>query len=235
VRVTELWRFPVKSMRGERLDRVGVTPDGLDGDRRWAVFDVESGFGLTGRREPQLLFAQARLVDGRVEITLPDGRVATDDAALSDWLGHPVELRAAADEGTRRYEVPLDFEEDDAWVAWEGPAGPFHDSTTARVSLVSAATLGAWEPVRFRTNVIVDGDGEDALVGTTIEIGSTRLDVQQQIDRCVMVTRPQPGIDRDLDVLRAIIRDRSGFLAVGALVGVPGELAVGDEVVSLPR
>jgi hypothetical protein len=46
-----------------------------------------------------------------------------------------------------------------------------------------------------------------------------------------MTTRPQPdGIDRDLDVLRVINRERGGFLAVGALVVQPGIVRVGDAV-----
>jgi hypothetical protein len=53
-----------------------------------------------------------------------------------------------------------------------------------------------------------------------------------QINRCVMVTRPQSGgIGRDLDVLRTINRERDGFLAVGAVVAVPGVVSVGDELV----
>ena len=44
MRVTELWRFPVKSLQGERLDSVFVGPDGLEGDRRFAIYDTATGF-----------------------------------------------------------------------------------------------------------------------------------------------------------------------------------------------
>ena len=45
----------------------------------------------------------------------------------------------------------------------------------------------------------------------------------------MIVTRPQPGgIDRDLDVLRTIHRERAGNLGIGALVRTPGRVAVGD-------
>jgi len=46
----DLWRYPVKSLQGEQLDSVAVTGDGLEGDRRFAIYDVETGFGLTARR-----------------------------------------------------------------------------------------------------------------------------------------------------------------------------------------
>lgn len=145
VRVTELWRFPVKSLQGERLDSVRVGTDGLEGDRRFAIYDVATGFGLTARRVPELLFASARLLDDHeIEITLPDGSLARDDDALSHWLRRRVELRSASAEVARRYENVIDFERESAseWTPFEGAPGPFHDSAGARVSLVSTATIG---------------------------------------------------------------------------------------------
>jgi uncharacterized protein len=107
MRVLELWRYPVKSLQGERLDLAGVTTAGLGGDRRFALFDVDTGFGLTGRRVSELPFGEARLRDdGGVDITLPDGSVTRDDNALSAWLGRRVMLRSADAEVTRRYENP---------------------------------------------------------------------------------------------------------------------------------
>jgi uncharacterized protein YcbX len=61
VRIKELWRCPVKSLQGERLHEALVTADGLDGDRRYAIFELGTGLGLTARRVPQLLFASASL------------------------------------------------------------------------------------------------------------------------------------------------------------------------------
>jgi hypothetical protein len=181
-----------------------------------------------------LLFASACWRDDRgVEITLPDGTIARNDEDMSTWLGRRVELRAADGEFARTYEVPLDIETEaeESWVQWNGPRGAFHDSTRTRVSLISTGTVGAWDARRFRANVIVDGDGEDALIGSHVRCGSAELDVTKAIDRCVMVTRPQPGgIARDLDVLRTIDANRGGQLAIGALVLREGEVAVGDSV-----
>lgn len=232
--VAELWRFPVKSLQGEQLDGATVTDRGIAGDRGFALFDLDTGLGLTARRLPELLFASARVVDEGAppEITLPDGTVARDDTALSDWLGCRVALRAASEVEERRYENPLDAEREADWIVFDGAPGPFHDSARTRVSLVSTGTLGSWDRRRFRANVLLDGDGEDALVGTTIAVGGVHLDVVKRIGRCVMITRPQPGdIDRDLDVLKTVNRERDGYLAIGALVVRGGRLAVGDEVV----
>ncbi len=235
MQVTELWRYPVKSLQGERLTGAEMGPEGLAGDRQWALFDVGTGLGLTARRVPDLLFLSGRLrPDGRAEVVLPDGSVTAEDAVLSDWLGRPVTLRAAADApGERRYENPAEVGEDDEydWDTFTGARGAFHDSSRIRVSLVSAGTLGTWDRRRFRANVVLSGEGEDALVGQRVRLGSAELDVVKQVDRCVMVTRPQPGgIGRDNGVLKTIHRQRDGYLAVGALVTRPGAVSVGDEL-----
>jgi uncharacterized protein len=238
VRVRELWRYPVKSLQGERLDAVDVGPEGLTGDRQWALFDASTGFGLTARRHPDLLFASGRLrADGRAEVVLPDGTVTADDAVLSEWLGRPVSLRSAdAERGPRQYENPAVVGEDAEydWDAFEGARGAFHDSSRIRVSLVSTGTLGTWDRRRFRANVLLDGEGEDDLVGSAVQLGTAVLDVVKPVSRCVMVTRPQPGgIARDNGVLKTIHRQRGGELAIGALVPVPGRVAVGDALAPL--
>ena len=127
--------------------RPTVEPQGLRGDRAFALFDTETGFGLTGRRVPQLLFAAAAYRDdGTVTITLPDGTTADDDQALSDWLGRPVTLRAAAEPGERVFENPADFEHDAGWEPFRGSTGAFHDSGKVNVSLLSLATIGGLAP-----------------------------------------------------------------------------------------
>ncbi len=233
--ITAIWRFPVKSVGGEQLESAAVGPLGVEGDRAFGILDVETGNVLTARRSPELLMATARLVDGTPVITTDAGEQLDGDAALSAWLGRPVELRAAGESDTGgTYENPMNAEEETEWVSWTGPAGAWHDSRVSRVSLVSAASLGDWDIRRFRTNVAVDGAGEDAWVGQRLRIGADGvgpvLSVAKQIDRCVMVSRPQPGLDKDLDVLRTINRERASCLSVGALVEREGRIAVGDAI-----
>ena len=225
----------MKSMGGETLLSAEITDLGIAGDRGWGIFDLATGTTLTARRTPELLFASARIVDGELAIRLPDGTEVGDDGSdtVSAWLDREVELRSAGSgdpEVGGRYEVPLDVERDEDWVSWEGPGGAFHDSARARVSLVSESTLGDRDRRRFRANVIVDGDGENGLVGRSVSVGDARLDVVKRIDRCVMVTRPQPGLDRDLDVLRTIASDEDNCLGIGCVVAAEGEIAVGTEV-----
>jgi uncharacterized protein YcbX len=234
VRVLELWRYPVKSMQGEQLAKTDVGPQGLLGDRGWALFDLDTGLGLTARRAPDLLFAAGRLrPDGTAEVILPDGTVTTDDAVLSDWLGRSVALRRAGTVPGPRYESPDDEEVPGAtvWHEWQGGAGAFHDIDVARVSLITTGTLGAWDRRRFRSNIVLDGPGEDGLIGSQVRVGTAILDINDPIPRCVMVTRPQPGgIGRDTSVLKAIHGEHGGDLAVGAQVHTPGTVRTGDDL-----
>lgn len=232
--ISEIWRFPVKSVRGESLQSCDFDENGLTFDRGWSLLDLESGNNLTARRTPALLMASARIDAGELVVTLPDGSETADDAALSAWLGADVSLVRAAAETGGTYENPMDFENEGDWVSWTGPAGAFHDSARTRISLVSKATMGDWETQRFRTNVIIDGLGareEDAWVKRELSVGGTTLRVTKQIDRCVMVTRPQPGIERNLDVLREINSNHARMLGIGTLPTGSGTISVGDSII----
>jgi MOSC domain-containing protein len=236
MRVVSLWRYPVKSMQGEELAEATVTDLGIVGDRQWALVDLGTGLTLTARRVPELLFASARLVGDEVEVRLPDGSVAADDAALSRWLGRDIELRHAGAAVAGRYEIAADFEDEASspWFQWDGPNGTFHDSGKTRLSLIGTGSIGSWDRRRFRGNVLVETTEvgvEHDLVGQRVALGTTVLDVTKPIDRCVMTTRPQPGgIVRDLDVLRTINTERQSWLGVGTLVVEPGSVAVGAEL-----
>ena len=230
--VRQIWRYPVKSAQGESVDRATVTGLGLEWDRRLAIVDVSTGRPLTGRREPKLLMLSANVSDGGVLIRDPDGHALASDADLSAWLGRSVRLALPPVDPPPEYDFPVDFEDESgAWDVWTGPTGVWHDSTRTQVSILSVASLRDWPVRRFRPNVVVEGVDENALVGRRVAIGSAAFDVMKRIDRCVMVTRPQPGgIERDLSVLKTVIRESDGFLGVGALVADVGEFEVGDQL-----
>lgn len=102
--VTEIWRYPVKSMAGERLTTAAVGEYGIAGDRGWGVLDRSTGMVLTARRAPLLLFATARVdAAGDVVIVLPDDAEvrmgANGDQTLGGWLGLDVQLCVAGEAG----------------------------------------------------------------------------------------------------------------------------------------
>ena len=234
--VTELWRYPVKSMRGEALKETAVGMLGIDGDRQWGLVDGSTGLVLTARRVPALLFAEPLVRDGDVAVRLPDGTVTADDGELSDWLDRPVELRRPAPGERGEYEIASNDDRPDGdWRRWQGPEGVWHDSGRTRLSIIAEEALGDWDVRRFRPNVVVRGGDERDLVGHEIRIGSVVLEVVKEIDRCVIVTRPQPGLDRDKTVLQRVHTERGGDLGVGAMVREAGRIAVGDRIESVDR
>jgi hypothetical protein len=102
--ITQIWRYPVKSMMGERVDEAWLTEHGLAGDRAWATRDDVRG-GIRGAKKlPGLMALRARYrqeppPEGSVpaEITLPDGRTVMTDApdasaCVSAAIAHPVTL-----------------------------------------------------------------------------------------------------------------------------------------------
>lgn len=124
--VTAIHRYPVKSMLGESLTTCTVGPNGVVGDRAYAVIDGETGVVASAkvpRRWADLLAFSARFVSEPeagaapppVEITFPDGSVhRSDDAdiddALSSAIGRPVHLAAEAPEGAYFEELWPDVE-----------------------------------------------------------------------------------------------------------------------------
>lgn len=201
--VRELWRYPVKSVRGERLERARIDGRGIRYDRGYALLDEETGKIASAKRPRlwgRLLQCQARVVatDGAVAVALPDGReVSTDrddvDAALSALTRRRVRL----------IHTPPDVAEIERyWPDVEGlalhntvtsgaigqgaPAGTFFDY--APLHLLSTATLahlqalyaaGQVDARRFRSNLLIDiadaapGFVENEWVGRTIQIGDS--------------------------------------------------------------
>ena len=232
MRIAEIWRYPVKSVGGERLESAELGERGITGDRMWGIRDTDTGMVLTGRREPALLFLTARLGDGaRPEIRCDDGSLLDDDDALSAWLDRPVEL-VSAEDGPGRFENPMNIDDETDWFEWESAGATFHDGTST-VSLVTTGSLGDWDARRFRANIVVEGSAADERTLTAnVRVGDAVIAIRRPIDRCVMVTRAQPGIARDLQVLKAIIRDRDNKLAVGGTVVTPATIETGDTVTS---
>lgn len=215
-RVAALWRFPVKSMRGERLDRSEITVNGLPGDRAYALVDQETQRVVSAvdfKRYPNLFAFRARYEAppqaGRplpaVTIELPDGReVRSDspdaDGLISEQLGCAVRLvrsgEAAGQEGN----------------------GPFHDA--APVSVLTNATLrtmnelqpgSVFDARRFRMNLIVDweegGFPENAWLGRTLQVGNgVRLAVTKPDARCVMTTLAQDDLPQDRAILAGLAK-----------------------------
>ncbi|MYE06010.1 MAG: MOSC domain-containing protein [Chloroflexi bacterium] len=116
--ISQLWRYPVKSMAGEQLSAAEIDQNGVAGDRGWAVREVEADVTRNAREMPKLLqfasaYAESPSFDQRspaVTITTPDNVQVQSadedrDQQLSEILGRPVML------------TPLHPADDLAWYA----------------------------------------------------------------------------------------------------------------------
>jgi uncharacterized protein len=98
-RVQQIWRYAVKSMAGERLDRCAVGTLGIPGDRGWAVRDDKSGEITNGKRIPRLMECAASYVEppdevtgARVQIVFPDGtQIDSADPEINSHLSQFLE------------------------------------------------------------------------------------------------------------------------------------------------
>ena len=246
--VAELWRFPVKSMGGEKLGKAVVTDQGLLGDRAAALLDLETNelVSASNRHFPGLMEWRATYIEppevGRalppIRITGPDGSSALSDAPvladlLSSHFGRPVSLVRVAPDGYRRKQA--------AFFAGIGldclaPSASLVD--LCPVSVISSATLGeltrsrpssSFDPRRFRMNVLItttaDGFVEHAWQGRRLTIGQVRLEIALPDPRCVMTTLPQDGLPKDPAILRTIAEMNSLPVGTGGLQPCAGVYA----------
>jgi uncharacterized protein YcbX len=199
--VGALWRYPAKSMAGERVEEARVVEGGLLGDRAYAVIDRETG-RVASAKHPKKWAALMELgasfvappaAEGPlppVRITWPDGESAVSgesdmDARLSETVGRAVALTAARPETISLERVdPLDPEEGILDIGDLMMAGRFSDYaafhlvTTATLAKISALAHGSIvDARRFRPNVVIDSVGTEAgfvendWIGRTLAIG----------------------------------------------------------------
>ena len=243
--VAEIWRYPVKSMLGERLDGVEVGELGLAGDRAFGVLDVARGAVLSAKREPGLFACSARYENGGVAIRLPDASEVAPgdaaDAALTELIGRPARLVAAVDMPRARLVGEIDPAEDEP-SEWDAPPGTFFDASP--LHLLTTATLreyrslypeGDFDPRRFRSNFVIDtpdanGFAEEDLIGKSIHIGAVEVRITKPCSRCVMTSHAQGELPRDPGILRTIARQNDNNLGVRAVVVRGGRVQTGDAV-----
>jgi uncharacterized protein YcbX len=206
--VKEIWRYPVKSMAGERLEHAVVTPLGIEGDR--VILTVNPrGRVVTARTHPALL--RHKGTTDANGLTLVDGRPWTDPGVLADVrqiAGPEVEL--IHNETAHRFDVlPL-------LVATDGAIAAF-----------------GRDGRRLRPNIViggVEGLEERKWPGRKLRIGNVTIDIDSLRGRCVMTTYDPDSLAQDPAVLRDIVKRFDGELALNCAVEQGGVIELNQNV-----
>ncbi|KPF51855.1 MULTISPECIES: MOSC domain-containing protein [Rhizobium/Agrobacterium group] len=233
-RVREVWRYPVSSLGGEALASITVSPEGIEGDRRFALFDPDTGLAAAPEKEtrwrPALFITASQPATGLPVLRFADGAEhALDDSALPDRLaehfGFPTAIGLV---GSGDYRFPV--------VSNRYAPAPLHLVTTASVSALAAVTgLPPLDARRFRPSVLIETEDDEGFiendwVGHIVRIGEADIRVTEASRRCGMTLVAQPGMAEEPDVLRGIMRHNKRNLGVYAKPAAPVTLSVGDPV-----
>ena len=207
VRVGELWRYPVKSLRGEELQSAHLTPDGVEGDR---VVHVAGRRGLlTGRTRHDLL--RVRASTGQDGVPVVEGH-RWDSAPAAEVVRGAAgpDARLVADSTPERFDVL------NLLVATDG----------------AVDRLGV-DVRRLRPNIVLTGvpaEEEPRLAGRALAIGDALIGLHSLRQRCIVTTIDPDDGEQDLDVLRRIRTIFDGEVALNAWVIRPGVVRIDDEV-----
>lgn len=235
--VKELYRFPVKSMRGEALTEAFGAWHGFQGDRRYAFVRSEnrSGFPwLTGREIPQIVQFTPRITDpsdienSPVDVALPDGRIlpigSTElNQVLAEAYGKPVHL------------IKIERGAFDSQV--------MSVMSTATVAELSAMVGTAVTARRFRQNIVIEPFDEQPFVeerwlDSSLVFGDEseglRIRLNRRIQRCVMINIEPETAEKEPAVLKTVAQSRQNCVGVYGSPERPGLVRVGD-VVKLVR
>jgi len=225
--VAQLWRYPVKSMAGERLEEAEVSWHGIAGDRRWAFvrpgLERSSFPWLTMRQRSDMGQFRPALTDpsdpeeSSAVVRTPDGdELDVADPALAARLGEGVRVMR------QNRGIP--------------DIAPLSLLTTSTIEGLSELVGRPLDVRRFRPNLLVapapgvEPFPEEGWVGRVLRIGAAAMRVDLLDRRCVMINVDPDTAERDAAVLRTVTRERDRCAGVYGTTVQPGRVAVGDPV-----
>jgi uncharacterized protein len=205
--VSEIWRYPIKSLKGEQLSETQVTRDGIPGDREIVVVRALNGRILTSRVKPGMLGLQGAI--GRDGIPTVSGLRWDSPEALE-----LVAKAAGENVSLERLPAPQAFDVLPLLVATDG-----------------AAQYLNIDHRRLRPNILladVPDLEERKWPGRILAIGDVRIRMEQLRGRCVMTTYDPDTLKQDPSVLMRIVRELGGSAALDSSVITGGTIRVGE-------
>ena len=235
--VEAIFRYPVKSMRGERLEVASLGWHGLEGDRRLAFrrMDDRSGFPwLTASKLPDLLLFAPLRADGGSDTDLPS-HVRTPDGNSTPIFGEDL-----AKEVGRRYGASVEM--------MQMKGGIFDDACISVIASETVREIGrlakqSADVRRFRPNLVVGTlrpvpFQEDEWVGGVLSFGAGEdgpaIAVTKRDVRCSMVNLDPDSASPAPATLKAVVRANGNNAGIYGAVTRIGQLAVGQTIFFRP-
>jgi uncharacterized protein len=251
--VDSLWRYPVKSMRGEELDEAFAGFSGIYGDRLFAFKSSASPKGfpyLTAREQTRLLQYRprfrypnkaARPVNLTEAESMGANPVSADPSELMVDVETPDGRTLAIDDPVLMELVRTDIDPKHQLTLMRSERAMTDCRPFSMFSLQSARQLGeeTGMPIdkrRFRANVYVDltsaeGFGENSFVGKSLRIGpKVVVTVLERDPRCVMITLDPDTGEKTPAILKKVAQAHEGMAGVYGAVMVEGMVHRGDPV-----
>ena len=206
--VSEIWRYPVKSMAGELVRTANLTASGIEGDRIVQAQDARK-HTVTSRTYPDLLGQHATLSpQGQVLVNGKPWTDATVLAAVREIVGPGATL--VNNTSLDRFDIlPL-------LIATDGAIAAFGRDRR-----------------RLRPNIViggVEGLEERSWEGKRLMIGDAVVGIHDLRGRCIMTTFDPDTLEHDPTVLRDIVKRFGGKLALNCEVITGGFIETGQEV-----
>jgi uncharacterized protein len=226
--VSELWRYPIKGLRGESLRRAVLSKMGVVGDREYLIRDMAGKIlgpvprAGSGQRSTLELEASMNGTGQRSGLRVAHGAEFASGAdsdfeeRLGKALGTPIRVEPSTVLATR---------------AESGRAVHVIADSSLR-ALKEAYPGGDFDVRRFRPNIVVALDGGDleSWLGKYLALGEAILRVEKPNDRCIVTTLGQGGLPQDKRILETITETSKGVLGVMCSVKRVGAVSVGDKV-----
>jgi uncharacterized protein YcbX len=232
--VEAIFRYPVKSMGGERLEVANMGWHGLDGDRRLAFRRIDDRSGmpwLTASKLPDLLlFAPQRREDGA------DGELPTH-VRTPDGEEMPVFGEDLAAEVGRRYGAPVQMLQLNHGIFDEASISVIASDTVREIGRLAGRSL---DVRRFRPNVVVRllrpvPFQEDEWLGGVLSFGegddAPAVTITMRDVRCSMVNSDPDSASPAPEVLKAVVRANQNHAGIYGTVTRIGRLAVGQTMI----
>jgi uncharacterized protein YcbX len=252
-KVESVWRYPVKSMRGEELDKIFAGFSGIYGDRLFAFKSSASPKGfpyLTAREQRRLLqyrprFRYSDKAAQPINLTEAESMganpVSADPSELMVDVETPDGKALAIDDPALMEMLRADIDQKHQLTLMRSERALTDCRPVSIFSLQSARQLTeeTGTPIdkrRFRANVYVDlasdnGFGENELVGRSLKIGSKVIvRVLERDARCAMITLDPDTSERTPAVLKKVAQAHEGTAGVYGAVIVEGMLHKSDSV-----